>query len=50
MEPYLRQAVQKLVAKYDNEYMKYGTQMLAGEDVAMREFWVSFYSTPDVTL
>ena len=49
-EPYLRQAIQFLVLTHDPLSLKSDSEMLAGEDKSMKEFWISFYNTTKVTL
>lgn len=53
-EPYLRQSVQKLVFKYDQEYTAVGINkfdgLLRDADITTKEFWISFYNASDNTL
>ncbi|KAJ3225759.1 MCM DNA helicase complex subunit mcm6 [Clydaea vesicula] len=51
-EPYLRQAIQLVIFKHDKEYLQSSDlyQISAGEDLPMKEFWVSFYNLAHHTL
>eukprot|EP00842_Homolaphlyctis_polyrhiza_P006142 jgi/Hompol1/6529/HPOL_003647-RA len=48
MEPYLRKAVQNLVAKYDADYLHIKTGGHSLGNGQMREFWIGWYGMPQV--